>query len=360
MNIDKSKTLYIAVFPEMGPLVKGINPGIHLFYNALIPYGVEILDKAVFDIKYFFENRNKIKIVHIQWISCFIRRGSLWIKFKALYRFIITLVYLKMLRIKIIYTNHNFPPFHEHRALIDYLYVISLVNLANLVICHSETSRRELSRFTLIRNKLCVMPLGSYTGFYKNEIKKTDARKSLNIPEDMFVYLFFGLIRQYKGVDELIEAFLQLDNGQGMLYIIGDSLHDGYVGKCIIPKINKAANIKLINSLIDDDTLQIYFNACDAIVYPLRRVTSSGSIMLAYTFAKPVVIRDCGLARELFDEKVAVYFSDKNDLVSALKKVKQLDPNTVENILKNKDKEFKWCEVIKRIAHKYVGLQERK
>jgi beta-1,4-mannosyltransferase len=351
---EKAMVFYVAVFPSMGPLAESINPALHMFYKALDPYGVRILNNAGFSIKYFSENRDKIDAVHIHWLFNFIKKGNLWVELKGLARFIIILIHLKMSRIKIVHTVHNFPPYHEDHAMIGYLYAISLINLADLVICHSDTARRELSHFTLKRQKLRVMPHGSYTGYYRNDIGKDSARRTLGIPQDAFVYLFFGLIREYKGVDELIEAFLRLHDDKSLLYIAGDSLHNGYVENHIIPRIAKSPNIRLVNSYITDNDVHLYFNACDALVYPFRRITSSGSMMLAYTFAKPVVIRDCGLAREAFDEDAAVYFSDPGGLTKALEKVRDLDPVKARDILRKKDKDLAWSEVVKRIARKYT------
>ena len=66
-----------------------------------------------------------------------------------------------------------------------------------------------------------VIPHGNYIGYYSNSVSKSEARKRLNLNDENFVYLFLGLIRPYKGIEDLIEAFLKLSNSNARLLIAG-------------------------------------------------------------------------------------------------------------------------------------------
>jgi glycosyltransferase involved in cell wall biosynthesis len=143
-----------------------------------------------------------------------------------------------------------------------------------------------------------VIPHGSYVGAYPNTCTRAEARERLGLGKDRFVYLFLGLLRRYKGVDDLIVAFEQLDETSSELMIAG-RIHDPiYASKLAAHTRDKDA-IHTWFEYVQDHELQYFMQACDVCVLPYRDVTTSGAGVLAFSFGRPIVAPALGGFPEL-------------------------------------------------------------
>ncbi|MBP8824146.1 MAG: glycosyltransferase [Flavobacteriales bacterium] len=127
-----------------------------------------------------------------------------------------------------------------------------------------------------------------------------DARRQLGLPAEARVLLFFGLIRNYKGLDLLIDAFGLLDQ-RYHLVIAGEPYGDfsSYRQQIAISPLRE--NIHVHTRFIADAEVPLYFGAADAVVLPYRSATQSGITAVAHHFGVPVVATDVGGLREALD-----------------------------------------------------------
>jgi len=109
--------------------------------------------------------------------------------------------------------------------------------------------------------------------------------------------LFFGLIRDYKGLDLLIDAMPLLDESF-QLVIAGESYGDFGKYRQAIDSSPARARIKILNRYIADDEVPRLFSAADLLVTPYRSATQSGVIPIAYHFDLPVLATDVGGLKE--------------------------------------------------------------
>lgn len=127
-------------------------------------------------------------------------------------------------------------------------------------------------------------------------VDKKEARKKLGLKEDAKVLLFFGLIRDYKGLDLLIESFadkrFREDNFH--LIIAGEYYSDKHVYTDLIEKHNLGEYVLQADKFIPDSEVNIYFSAADLIVQPYKSATQSGVTQIAYHFNKPMVVTNVG------------------------------------------------------------------
>ena len=86
-----------------------------------------------------------------------------------------------------------------------------VTTLANAVICHCEHAKSVLGRRFGRRWGVHVIPHGSFADAYPRKATRAEARRAFDIPDDAFVYGYFGNIRAYKGVERLIEEFGSLE-----------------------------------------------------------------------------------------------------------------------------------------------------
>jgi len=132
------------------------------------------------------------------------------------------------------------------------------------------------------------------------QVPKAEACRKLGLPGDARVLLFFGLIRDYKGLDLLIDAFGSLDE-RYHLVIAGEpyGAFEGYQRQIDASPLRK--NIHLHARFIADAEVPLFFSAADAVVLPYRSATQSGVTAIAFHFGVPVVATDVGGLREALD-----------------------------------------------------------
>lgn len=172
-------------------------------------------------------------------------------------------------------------------------------------------------------NKFKVIPEGSYVGYYPDKIDRSEARKLLSIDNDKLVLLYTGLIKPYKGITELITYFKKMFSDNTILIIAGSIMDTGY-GNTIKGMISE--NIVLIDRFIDNDELQIYFNAADIVTLPFKQIENSGSVILAMSFKKAVIAPAMGVLEErLINQPELLYRSSLEDSFEVLKKLTSED-----------------------------------
>ncbi len=98
-----------------------------------------------------------------------------------------------------------------------------LARLVDHVVVHCEEARREVIASYRIRDvgKVRVVPHGAFDDGAARRMDMAAVRASLGIEPGAFVFLFFGLIRRYKGIEELLSAFSRLNEDDVVLLVAG-------------------------------------------------------------------------------------------------------------------------------------------
>jgi len=137
-------------------------------------------------------------------------------------------------------------------------------------------------------------PLYNHFG---EKIDKRLAVEQLELHPEKKTLLFFGLIRDYKGLDLLIDAMSLLDDSC-QLVIAGECYGDFGKYRRAIDNSPARTRIKVLNRYIADDEVPRLFSAADLLVTPYRSATQSGVIPIAYHFELPVLATDVGGLKE--------------------------------------------------------------
>jgi len=188
-------------------------------------------------------------------------------------------------------------------------------------VVHSEADRAlvEMS-YHVPHDKVMVIPHGLYDQY--PVIERTVARKQLGIGEE-HVILFFGLLRPYKGVKNLIEAFDSLPTEllhSTRLLIVGEAWED----KDALDRAEKSPNreqITIVNRYIADDEVPVYFSAADLIALPYTRASQSGVAHIAMAFGLPIIATKVGGLEEGLQSYMGALFiapNNKEELKRAL------------------------------------------
>jgi glycosyltransferase involved in cell wall biosynthesis len=284
------------------------NPYQKLLTGQLMALGVHVAERSM--RKSFFRRalfRDKPDILHLQNIHPLVRRQG-WMAVVDLFRFLGRLTFLKAAGIKIVWTAHELGTRGRKNARLERLGTILTGRIAHAVIAHCEKARAEVLRQPLLaKKKVFVVPHGHYIGYYDNEISRAQARTALSLPQESFVFLFFGWIDRYKGIAELIDAFERIHSDEAYLVIAGN-LPESKFADVIHEKVAHKPKIKLVHRFIPENEIQMYLNSCDVVVLPYRDVLTSGAVILAMSFARPCVAVRRGCISDVLNESGAFLY----------------------------------------------------
>ncbi|MDP4866929.1 MAG: glycosyltransferase, partial [Crocinitomicaceae bacterium] len=133
------------------------------------------------------------------------------------------------------------------------------------------------------------------------KLDKETAQKKLGLDPNKRTLLFFGLIRDYKGLDILLEAF-ELLNDQYQLVIAGEVYSNADKYKQQITKSKSKDSIFFFDRYIDDSEVSTFFSATDICVLPYRSATQSGITAIAFQFEVPCVVTNVGGLKSIVEE----------------------------------------------------------
>jgi len=204
---------------------------------------------------------------------------------------------LRKKNLKVVSILHNVIP-HEKRFGDTALAKFYLKQSKAVVVLNEKSKQDLLSLTPGITYNVQNHPLYNRFG---DKIDRDEAREKLNIPQNKKVLLFFGLIRDYKGLNVLIESMSRLDESY-YLIIAGESYSDFTQYEEKIRKLNLENRIKLIIRYIPDSDVPLYFSASDVCVLPYLSGTQSGITGIAYNFDLPVIVTDVGGLKEMVED----------------------------------------------------------
>lgn len=309
-----------------------------------------------------FKNYWKPDILHIHWPHVFLLSKS---KEKTILKslcFISELLILKLLGIKIIWTVHNIISHESNFKAIELFFTKIITRLCNKIIVHSPFAKNKVINIYKVRKSLImIIPHGNYINCYENVISKVLARKQLQLRTENIVFLCFGQIRPYKGISELITTFKKLKYKQAKLLIIGKP-YNSEIAKEILERCNIDESIKCVFKFIPDNEVQIYMNAADVAILPYKDILTSGAIILAISFGKPIIAPAIGCIPDILDSEGSILYdpSEKEGLLKAMKQVSNVDLKKMGEHNFELASNLQWDEIAKRTYDIYKKCLDKK
>jgi glycosyltransferase involved in cell wall biosynthesis len=265
----------------------------HFFFRALEPWAHSLrhrakLRRAARLAVYPFDQfqlwrefrRNPPDVLHVQW---------------TLLPVLDTLLLRRMARrVPLVLTVHN--PLPRQAALSRLTDTRPLIDLAAHVIVHAAQNKQALlERVAIDSAKVSVVPLGP--SLESQDVpSQSEARATLNIPDNALVVLFFGIIKAYKGLMDLIEAMPLVRQRFPNSYLLvagrSEDPPSPYIDALNAHQLDTAAKFAL--KFIPSEVVSAYFAASDVVCLPYREASQSAVLLTAYRFARPVVVTNVG------------------------------------------------------------------
>lgn len=206
---------------------------------------------------------------------------------------------------------HNMIP-HE-KSVLDKMFAPYFVKAMDGFVALSQSVLDDVASLDKQGKPKCMVPHPLYD-HYGEIMERKEALKHLDLDPNYRYCLFFGLVRAYKGLDLLIDAFAdeRLRKNDVKLIVAGEFYDDEkpYLEK--IKKHNLEDFIIIENQYISDDNVKYYFNVADIVVQPYKSATQSGVTQIAYHFEKPMLVTNVGGLGEIIpDGKVGYVVEPK-------------------------------------------------
>jgi len=318
--------LRIASYPDLDKLKA--NPYWGILKEDITRQGYENVTEARFTLRWLWNNRKNVRILHFHYVHQFYEYELHYAKFLWVIRFARNLIIAKILGYRLVFTLHDltptFPLLPEWVNLLGYKIIVSL---ADRVIVHCDAARHLLKTLYYRKKNVITVAHPSFDNVYPNNFSRQDARTQLGLDQENFVFTFFGGIRPNKGLDELILTFRNIEDSKIRLIIAGAPFPpQEYIEQ--LNQLSRSDNrIRMYVEFIPDQDVQMFMNASDVIVLPFARILTSSSAMLALTFGKPVIVPRIGCLPELIgNESGWLYSPDAKDgLYSAMRAALQDD-----------------------------------
>lgn len=195
---------------------------------------------------------------------------------------------------------------------------------------------------------------------FGSPVSKIEAREYLKINGDRII-LFFGFIREYKGLDNLLRAFAILREIMKIkLVVAGEYYHNEEEYKNLIDELKIRDDIFLFNNFIPTNDVKFFFSAADAVILPYNNATQSGIVQIANNFNKPVIATDVGAMSEaVLDNKTGFMVEKKNPAKLAETIIRFYNENKEEEFVKNikiESERFSWKNFCDGILSTYEKI----
>jgi glycosyltransferase involved in cell wall biosynthesis len=196
-------------------------------------------------------------------------------------------------------------------------------------------------------------------------LSKSQAKQQLKLDDAYDYLLFFGFIRDYKGLDWLLEAFAdeRFRKFKLKLIIAGEYYVDAAPYQELIKKLNLQDYVIQRNDFIQNEEVAAYFSASDMVVQPYKDATQSGVTQIAYHFDKPMLVTKVGGLPEMVPNGKVGYVVDLNPQAIANALVDFYERNKeqlfIEEIKKEKEK-YTWDKMYTSLIDLYDNLNQNK
>ncbi len=231
---------------------------------------------------------------------------------------------------KVVSVVHNIIP-HEHR-MGDKMFASYFCKSVDGFVAMSDSVLNDLTRFDNVKPRVfCRHPL--YDNFGQH-VERNNALAELGLDSNYRYMLFFGLIRDYKGLDIMLKAYADSRLRQmGVKLIVAGEFYNNAEKYFELEKeLGLEGEVIWHREFVPDSRVRYYFGAADIIVQPYKSATQSGVTQIAYHFEKPMIVTNVGGLAEIVPDGKAGYVVEPDE--------KQIADAIVDFFGNNRQNEF--------------------
>jgi len=269
------------------------NPYQFLLAEALETKGVEVMFPVGYrrglPIFRALRDNAPIDLLHLHWSEAY-TRGTSWFGYcLSWWKLLVDLWLVRRSGVPVVWTVHNLLP-HECRwPGLERYFRRRLARGVSQVIVHGEQSRADVvGELGCPPDRVTVAPHGHYRDMYRAATPELRRERRGALAADHRVFLFFGYMRPYKGLERLLRVWRKLNPAHASLWLVGPCLDTAYEAE--LKNLTKGVcRVQMECGFVETEGVSRVFAGADVVVLPFESVQTSGSVILALTFGKPVV-----------------------------------------------------------------------
>ncbi len=254
---------------------------------------------------------------------------------------------------------HNMMP-HE-QSILDRLFSPHFVKRMDAFVALSKSVLADVSRLDKKSKPKYFSPHPLYD-HYGDKEDKVMAMNSLYMDNNYNYLLFFGLIREYKGLDLLLKAMSdkRLDKYPLKLIVAGEFYEKKEPYLKMIDDLDINDKVIICDKYIPDEEVKNFFNLADMVVQPYKSATQSGVTQIAYHFEKPMLVTDVGGLREIVPNGKVGYVveAEPSQIADAIcdfydnERIEYFESNIIEE-----KKKYEWSKMTETIMKLYNEIK---
>ncbi len=191
---------------------------------------------------------------------------------------------------------------------------------------------------------------------------KKEAQEALGLRSDRINLLFFGLVREYKGLDILLEAMKSETLRALPLHLtVAGEFYDNYSKyEQMVKEYGLTERVSMENKFIEDSEVRKYFCSSDLVVLPYKSATQSGVTQIAFHFSRPMLVTNVGGLPEIVREGKSGYVCEPNaESIARCIEDFCVNGRNFSQSLEQEKQRFAWSEMTKAIVNLYKETTAR-
>ena len=334
-----------------------LNPYVRLLRDGVRTAGVQCQLDRDFGLPWLRAHRSRVDVVHIHWLEMLYLYPRFGQRLRRTLSVVATILLARIWGIRLVYTVHNHNPHEQPHPAWAGLVNRFIFHYADAIHVHDAVMAARIARRYGRRRGVHVIPHGNYIGVYPDACTREDARERLGIDPAAFVYLFLGQVRQYKGIEDLLDAYEVIQDDTAVLLIAGRARDESY-GREVEETAAQRQGVRLHLGFVPDDEVQYYMRAADVCVFPYHHVTTSGAAILAFSFGVPVIAPRAGCFVDLIGGERGITYDTfrPGALAEALSMARYMDLTRARQVALAYAGTLDWAVIGSQHANLYRGL----
>lgn len=322
------------------------NVGFYANYRRGLPIFRAVQDQA-----------HRPDVLHLHWLEKYLRGDNFFLRLTYAVKFIVDILLTRSLGTRIVWSIHDQLEHDTQFPQIDRWVRCVLISVADRLIFHNRAALNHyLQHYSFDPTKAEIIAHGHYREVYQSAIDPVEARKLLHLPTSGRIYLHLGMLKPYKGIEQLLQVWQAAQSrlNASILLIAGQAFDPAY-RQALAQLAADTKNVVFYPHFVEHDRIHLYMSAADVVVLPYKNILTSGSAILAMSFMKPVIAPRLGGISELLGAADAFLYDpgDPQGLALALQKSVETDLGALQHRIVQACDRLDWSTIGARTTHVY-------